>query len=68
MEYYRSGVQPFHHPVAGDLILDYDALEIPADPGLIIIAYTAVILFARSDRGYSRVLTAVEGRNHDRCS
>jgi transcriptional regulator with XRE-family HTH domain len=41
VEYYRSGVQPFHHPVAGDLILDYDALEIPADPGLTIIAYTA---------------------------
>ena len=41
VEYYRSGVQPFHHPVAGDLILDYDALEIAADPGLTIIAYTA---------------------------
>jgi hypothetical protein len=41
VEYYRSGVQPFHHPVAGDLTLDYDALEIPADPGLAIIAYTA---------------------------
>jgi transcriptional regulator with XRE-family HTH domain len=41
VEYYRSGVQPFHHPVAGDLTLDYDALEIPADPGLTIIAYTA---------------------------
>jgi transcriptional regulator with XRE-family HTH domain len=41
VEYYRSGVQPFHHPVAGDLTLSYDALEIPADPGLTIIAYTA---------------------------
>ena len=41
VEYYRSGVQPFHHPIAGDLTLDYDALEIPADPGLTIIAYTA---------------------------
>ena len=41
VEYYRSGVQPFHHPVAGDLTLDYDALEIPADPGLTLIAYTA---------------------------
>jgi hypothetical protein len=41
VEYYRSGVQPFRHPIAGDLILDYDALEIPADPGLTIIAYTA---------------------------
>jgi len=41
VEYYRSGAQPFRHPVAGDLDLDYDALEIPADPGLTIIAYTA---------------------------
>ena len=39
--YYRSGVQPFHHPLAGDLDLDYDALEIPADPGQTIIAYSA---------------------------
>jgi transcriptional regulator with XRE-family HTH domain len=41
VKYYRSGVQPFHHPVAGDLDLAYDALEIPADPGQTIIAYTA---------------------------
>jgi hypothetical protein len=39
--HYRSGVQPFHHPVVGDLTLDYDALELPADPGLTIVAYTA---------------------------
>jgi transcriptional regulator with XRE-family HTH domain len=39
--YYRSGVQPFHHPLAGDLDLEYDALEIPADPGQTIIAYSA---------------------------
>jgi transcriptional regulator with XRE-family HTH domain len=41
VEYYRSGVQPFRHPVAGDLDLDYEALEIPADPGLTIVAYSA---------------------------
>ena len=41
VKYYRSGVQPFHHPLAGDLTLDYDALEIPADPGQTIVAYTA---------------------------
>ncbi|MGH3176253.1 MAG: (R)-mandelonitrile lyase [Streptosporangiaceae bacterium] len=42
VKYYRSGVQPFRHPLAGDLDLDYDALEIPADPGLTIVAYSAV--------------------------
>jgi transcriptional regulator with XRE-family HTH domain len=41
VDYYRSGLQPFHHPVAGDLDLDYDALEIPADPGQTIITYSA---------------------------
>jgi transcriptional regulator with XRE-family HTH domain len=41
VKYYRSGVQPFHHPLVGDLTLNYDALEIPADPGLTMIAYTA---------------------------
>jgi hypothetical protein len=39
--YYRSGVQPFHHPAVGDLDLDYDAVEVAADPGLTIVAYTA---------------------------
>jgi hypothetical protein len=41
VDYYRSGTQPFHHPLAGDLTLDYDALELPADPGQSIVAYTA---------------------------
>ncbi|MEW2288357.1 helix-turn-helix transcriptional regulator [Streptomyces sp. NPDC047841] len=40
VEYYRSGRQRFHHPAVGDLDLDYDALEIPADPGLTIVTYT----------------------------
>jgi transcriptional regulator with XRE-family HTH domain len=41
VEYYRSGVQPFHHPLVGDLTLDYDVLELPADPGQTIVAYSA---------------------------
>jgi transcriptional regulator with XRE-family HTH domain len=41
VDYYRSGVQPFHHPLVGDLTLNYDALELAADPGLSIVAYTA---------------------------
>jgi MmyB-like transcription regulator ligand binding domain len=41
VRYYRSGVQPFHHPVVGDLSLSFDALELPADPGQTIVAYTA---------------------------
>src|SRR3954453_2239443 len=38
---YRSGAQPFRHPVVGELTLDYDALDLPADPGQVIVAYTA---------------------------
>jgi transcriptional regulator with XRE-family HTH domain len=41
VRYYRSGTQPFHHPLVGDLTLDYDALEIPADPGQTIVTYSA---------------------------
>jgi transcriptional regulator with XRE-family HTH domain len=41
VRYYRSGTQPFHHPLVGDLTLGYDALEIPADPGKTIVAYSA---------------------------
>ncbi len=41
LDVYRSGVQPFHHPLGGDLTLTYDALELPAGPGQTIVAYTA---------------------------
>jgi transcriptional regulator with XRE-family HTH domain len=43
VRYYRSGTQPFHHPLAGHITLDYDALEIPADPGQTIVAYSAPV-------------------------
>ncbi|MFJ4653349.1 helix-turn-helix transcriptional regulator [Nocardia sp. NPDC088792] len=38
---HRGGAKRLHHPVVGVLTLDYDALELPADPGLTIMAYTA---------------------------
>jgi hypothetical protein len=38
---YRTGAQPFHHPLVGDLTLDYNVLELPAEPGQVIVAYTA---------------------------
>ena len=50
VKYYRSGTQPFCHPAVGNLDLDYDALEIPADPGLTIVAYTATSGSAARDR------------------
>jgi transcriptional regulator with XRE-family HTH domain len=38
---YRSGTQPFHHPLVGDLTLSYEALQVTADVGLTLILYTA---------------------------
>ncbi|MEZ0114984.1 transcriptional regulator with XRE-family HTH domain [Catenulispora sp. EB89] len=38
---HRTGVKRIHHPVVGDLTLAYEALELPADTGLTIMAYTA---------------------------
>ncbi|MFC9457098.1 helix-turn-helix transcriptional regulator [Streptomyces sp. NPDC056983] len=49
VEYYRSGQQRFHHPAVGNLDLDYDALEIPADPGLTIVTYTLSPMSTYSD-------------------
>jgi transcriptional regulator with XRE-family HTH domain len=38
---YRSGTQPFHHPLVGDLTLSYEALQLTADIGLTLIVYSA---------------------------
>ena len=38
---YRSGAQPFHHPLVGDLTLSYEALQLTADIGLTLVVYTA---------------------------
>lgn len=41
VNYYRSGIQPFNHPIARNLALNYNAFELPADPGQTMIVYTA---------------------------
>ncbi len=38
---HNKGVKQFNHPVVGELELSYNRVELPADPGLAIIAYTA---------------------------
>jgi transcriptional regulator with XRE-family HTH domain len=38
---HNKGVKHFNHPVVGELELSYDRLELAADPGLTIVAYTA---------------------------
>jgi transcriptional regulator with XRE-family HTH domain len=38
---HHNGVKHFHHPVVGDLSLDFDAMELPADTGLTLTALSA---------------------------
>ena len=41
VRYHRSGVKRLHHPLVGDLTLDFEALELPGDEGQRINIYTA---------------------------
>jgi len=41
VHFHRSGFKRLHHPVVGDLDLTYEAMELPADPGLTLLVYTA---------------------------
>ena len=41
VRFHRTGVKRFHHPVVGDLTLAYQALDLAADDGLRVSAYTA---------------------------
>jgi transcriptional regulator with XRE-family HTH domain len=41
VRWHTTGTKSFHHPVAGDLSLAYEGLELPADPGQTLVAFTA---------------------------
>jgi transcriptional regulator with XRE-family HTH domain len=41
VRFHRTGHKRIHHPVAGTLELDFEAMEFPAHPGLTLLAYTA---------------------------
>ncbi|HET7822747.1 MAG TPA: helix-turn-helix transcriptional regulator [Ornithinibacter sp.] len=41
VRYHRTGRKRFHHPVVGDVELDYEAFELAGDPGQRINIYTA---------------------------
>jgi hypothetical protein len=41
VRYHRTGRKRFHHPLVGDLELDFEALELAGDPGQRINVYTA---------------------------
>jgi transcriptional regulator with XRE-family HTH domain len=41
VRFHRAGVKRFHHPVVGDLTLTFEGLEMAADTGLRLNAYSA---------------------------
>ncbi|SFG72730.1 helix-turn-helix transcriptional regulator [Streptomyces mirabilis] len=40
VKFHRSGVKNLHHPLVGALALPYEAMDLPADPGLRLNFYT----------------------------
>jgi transcriptional regulator with XRE-family HTH domain len=41
VKYHRSGVKRLHHPIVGDLDLNFESMELPSEPGLVMNVYTA---------------------------
>ncbi len=41
VRFHRTGIKRLHHPVVGELTLNFEALDLAADTGLRISAYTA---------------------------
>ena len=49
MKYHRSGTKRLHHPVVGDLELNFESMELPSEPGLVLNVYTAPANSASAD-------------------
>jgi transcription regulator MmyB-like protein len=41
VRFHRSGTKRMQHPLVGELVLAYERLELPADPGLAVVTYSA---------------------------
>ena len=41
VRYHRTGTKRFHHPLVGELSLDFEAFELPGDEGQRLNVYTA---------------------------
>lgn len=37
---HHTGTKRFHHPVVGDIEVDYETMPMPADPGLVLTVYS----------------------------
>lgn len=41
VKFHRSGMKRLRHPIVGDLDLQYESMELPSEPGLVLNVYTA---------------------------
>jgi transcriptional regulator with XRE-family HTH domain len=41
VKFHRTGVKTLHHPVIGDVTVDYEALDLPGDTGQRVLIYSA---------------------------
>lgn len=41
VQFHRLGIKRIHHPLVGDLELDYEAMDLPADPDWFFFGHTA---------------------------
>ena len=41
VRFHRTGHKKLHHPVVGDVDLDFEAMELPSQSGLFLLVYTA---------------------------
>ena len=49
VKFHRSGLKRLHHPVVGDLELNFESMELPSEPGLVLNVYTAPANSASAD-------------------
>lgn len=41
VRYHLTGAKRFRHPLVGDMTLTFESLPLPADPGFVLVAYSA---------------------------
>ncbi|WP_020576359.1 helix-turn-helix transcriptional regulator [Actinopolymorpha alba] len=66
VRFHRTGIKRIHHPVVGELELNYEAMELPANPGWTMFAYTAEPNSATDERlkllaSYAATINQQEG-------
>ncbi|WP_442270644.1 MmyB family transcriptional regulator [Streptomyces sp. M-16] len=63
---HHTGSKPFHHLEIGDILLDFDAMALPAQPGLTLTAYSAEPGIPGHDRTAPAVRLGRHRRRTDR--